>query len=140
MLDKNKKVLGVEGTWSPDDGESKVTIHRDPSTGNLVGRISWLKDETVHDQLDFRNPRRELRGRKLLGLPILTNFKEAEEEAHSCRTFHKGQIYDPHRGWNIQGNLRLNESGDKLRVKGWVGLGPLKVSRSYTWTKIQAAP
>merc|ERR1711937_1124505 len=58
-----KKKGGIEGTWSPPDEESKVTIHRDEKTGSLVGRISWLKDsERVH-QRDFRNPRRELRDR-----------------------------------------------------------------------------
>lgn len=125
-----KKKGGIEGTWSPPDEESKVTIHRDEKTGSLVGRISWLKDsERVH-QRDFRNPRRELRDRTLLGLPILQNFREDGEHGN------EGLIYDPNHGWSIKGKLQLNDKGDKLKVKGWMGIGPLKVSRSYTWSKI----
>merc|ERR1712224_273003 len=52
------------------------------------------------------------------------------------RDGNEGLIYDPNHGWSIKGKLQLNDKGDKLKVKGWMGIGPLKVSRSYTWSKI----
>ena len=125
-------------TWVPPDRQSRVTISRDDSTGNLVGRISWLKDEERSTQLDFRNPDRKLRQRTLLGLPILVNFQgqqQQQEKNQKKKNQMFGEIYDPQRGWNIRGQLQLNERGDKLRVKGWVGMGPLRISRSYLWSK-----
>ena len=86
--------------------------------------LPQARDETR----DFRNPKRELRERTLLGLPILVNV--IEDDA-------KCQIYDPNRGWQVPGRLQLNEAGDKLRVKGSVGVGPLRVSRSYTWSRLK---
>merc|ERR1712176_270655 len=125
-------------TWVPPDRQSRVTISRDGSPGNLVGRISWLKDEERSTQLDFRNPDRKLRQRTLLGLPILVNFQgqqQQQEKNQKKKNQMFGEIYDPQRGWNIRGQLQLNERGDKLRVKGWVGMGPLRISRSYLWSK-----
>merc|ERR1712241_977957 len=125
-------------TWVPPDRQSRVTISRDDSTGNLVGRISWLKDEERSTQLDFRNPDRKLRQRTLLGLPILVNFQgqqQQQEKNQKKKNQMFGEIYDPQRGWNIRGQLQLNERGDKLRVKGWVGMGPLRISRSCLWSK-----
>merc|ERR1711977_333903 len=124
-------------TWVPPDRQSRVTISRDDSTGNLVGRISWLKDEERSTQLDFRNPDRKLRQRTLLALPILVNFQGQQQQQKNQKKKNQmfGEIYDPQRGWNIRGQLQLNERGDKLRVKGWVGMGPLRISRSYLWSK-----
>ncbi len=119
-------------TWVPPCETSRVTIVRDGATGRLVGRISWLKDAAKSRQRDFRNPRRELRQRTLLGLPILVNVNVTEEDVDAARC----QIYDPNRGWQVPGRLQLNEAGDKLRVKGSVGVGPLRVSRSYTWSRL----
>merc|ERR1712176_1300607 len=124
-------------TWVPPDRQSRVTISRDDSTGNPVGRISWLKDEERSTQLDFRNPDRKLRQRTLLGLPILVNFQGQQQQEKNQKKKNQmfGEIYDPQRGWNIRGQLQLNERGDKLRVKGWVGMGHLRISRSYLWSK-----
>merc|ERR1712164_148276 len=89
-------------TWVPPDRQSRVTISRDDSTGNLVGRISWLKDEERSTQLDFRNPDRKLRQRTLLGLPILVNFQQQQQQQEQQQKNQMyGEIYDPQRGWNI---------------------------------------
>ena len=124
----SSSVKGIEGDWVPPDRMSVVTIRRDEG-GRLVGRISWLRDEGRSAQLDFRNPDRSLRTRTLLGLPILVGFRDETRRAES------GKIYDPATGWKVSGKLSLDETGDKLQVKGWVGLGPLRVSRSYVWSR-----
>merc|ERR1712157_26448 len=80
-------------TWVPPDRQSRVTISRDDSTGNLVGRISWLKDEERSTQLDFRNPDRKLRQRTLLGLPILVNFQQQQQQQEQQQQEKKNQMY-----------------------------------------------
>merc|ERR1711985_186575 len=84
-------------TWVPPDRQSRVTISRDDSTGNLVGRIYWLKDEERSTQLDFRNPDRKLRQRTLLGLPILVNFQGQQQQEKNQKKKNQmfGEIYDP---------------------------------------------
>merc|ERR1711977_456123 len=115
--DNNSNNTLENTTWVPPDRQSRVTISRDDSTGNLVGRISWLKDEERSTQLDFRNPDRKLRQRTLLGLPILVNFQGQQQQQKNQKKKNQmfGEIYDPQRGWNIRGQLQLNERGDKLR-------------------------
>ena len=127
----------VEGTWVTEKAESRVTIARDELTGGLVGRISWLKDGSRSGQRDFRNPNKSLQERTLLGLPILNDFRPGDER-REYRSL-SGRIYDPLKGWNVNGNLALDDGGDKLRVKGWVGLGPLRVSKSQVWTRFTKA-
>lgn len=114
----------IEGVWTTPDRESRVTIISASEDGNnVMGYVSWLKDSDKALKRDRRNPVPALRERKLLGLPILTNFTRAQQEGDSC--WEKGQIYDPQNGWKVNGRLKMNEEGDKLYVKGWVGVGPL---------------
>ena len=128
----------VEGTWVTEKADSRITIARDDHTGGLVGRISWLKDGSRSGQRDFRNPNKSLQERTLLGLPILNDFRPGDERREYRSTL-SGRIYDPLKGWNLNGNLALDDGGDKLRVKGWVGLGPLRVSKSQVWTRFTEA-
>ena len=117
------------GNFGAENRGTKAKQGRERAGGSRAGRISWLRDEGRSAQLDFRNPDRSLRTRTLLGLPILVGFRDETRRAES------GKIYDPATGWKVSGKLSLDETGDKLQVKGWVGLGPLRVSRSYVWSR-----
>ena len=130
----------MEGTWCPPDGKSLVTIRRDPvRKDTFTGHISWMAEEK-RGQLDRRNPSPELRTRRLLGLPIFLNFSGAGTDGH---------IYDPNFGKKIPGSLQVvvddgassgDEESQRLRVKGWVGIGPLSISRTYHFTRVTQPP
>ncbi|MBO6527475.1 DUF2147 domain-containing protein, partial [Erythrobacter sp.] len=65
------------------------------------------------DQRDVNNKDRAKRGRKLLGMPILTGFTE---EADLWR----GTIYDPKSGKTYRSVIR-RKGADRLEVKGCIG-------------------
>ena len=65
------------------------------------------------------------------------DFREDAGRRGRAKSLESGKIYDPARGWSVRGKLLLNEETDELRVEGWVGLGPLRVSRSYTWSRFK---
>ena len=65
------------------------------------------------DQRDINNPDRNLRTRKLLGLPILTGFKKDDD-------LWRGRIYDPNTGKSYRSVVRRKDA-NTLEVKGCIG-------------------
>jgi uncharacterized protein (DUF2147 family) len=113
----------VEGRWVTQARDAIVEIA--PCGASLCGRIvKFLKTPPGGvDQRDVRNPDEKLRGRKLLGLSILSGFSRAGDEW-------RGRIYDPKSGKDYRSVLATR--GGRLIVKGC--LGPFCKSQSWTRT------
>jgi len=103
----------IAGRWVTQDKDGIVQISKCGATtcGKLVRFLVTPPDGP--DQRDIYNPNARLKKRKLLGLPILTNFKE---EA----TLWRGTIYDPNSGKSYRSVIR-RKSADTLEVKGCIG-------------------
>ena len=103
----------VTGRWVTEDGEAVVTVA--PCGKTLCGTITrYLKTPPDGvDQRDIHNPNKTLRGRTLLGSPILTGFVR---DGNVWR----GRIYDPRRGKTYRSVLRRKDAGT-LEIKGCYG-------------------
>ncbi|ACG79263.1 conserved hypothetical protein [Phenylobacterium zucineum HLK1] len=113
----------VEGEWLTQAGTAKVRIGPCPArTDRLCGQVSWLKQPDVKDTA---NPDPALRGRPVLGLTMIRDFK-----ADGPGRWKGGKIYDPQSGKTYDSRLRLNPDGT-LRVEGCV----LMVCQGQTWRK-----
>ena len=75
------------------------------------------------DQRDIYNPDRKLRTRKLLGLPILTDFTIDGD-------LWRGRIYDPNTGKSYRSVLR-RKNANTLEVKGCIG----PFCQTQTWKR-----
>lgn len=129
----------VMGTWLSASGVAKVRLEPclDPSRGPVCGFVVGLVDPKGPDgkvvppdqAVDYRNPDPRLRGRKVVGMPLLWGFKKTSDP----NSFEDGQIYNGENGKTYNANISLQPDG-KLRLRGYVGT-PM-FGETQIWTRI----
>ena len=113
----------IAGRWVTEDRDAVVEIKRCGSvTCGTIARFLVTPPDGA-DQRDINNPEARLRNRRLLGLPILTNFREESD-------LWRGQIYDPNSGRTYRSVVR-RINANTLEVKGCIG----PFCQSQTWRK-----
>jgi uncharacterized protein (DUF2147 family) len=113
----------ITGRWVTKDRDAVVEIT--PCGANVCGRIAkfLVTPPKGVDQRDVNNSDPKLRSRKILGMMILQNLKEAGKEW-------KGTIYDPRSGKSYRSVVFLTKNGT-LTVKGCFG----PICQSQSWAK-----
>ncbi len=103
----------INGRWVTEDKDGIVQIGKCGATtcGKIVRFLITPPDGP--DQRDIYNPNPKLKKRKLLGLPVLTNFKEEPD-------LWRGTIYDPNTGKSYRSVIR-RKSANTIEVKGCIG-------------------
>ena len=103
----------VAGSWVTATKDGVVRIG--PCGVALCGTLArfLVVPPQGADQRDVHNPDARLRSRKLLGLPILTGFREDG-------TVWRGTIYDPKSGKSYRSILK-RRNASTLEVKGCIG-------------------
>lgn len=107
----------VEGDWLTPTGGAKVRIA--PCSGKICGTITWLRaatDKTGQPQKDIHNPDPGLRGRPVIGIAFLRDFRAA-----SADRWTGGSIYDPGSGKTFDSKMSLLPDGT-LKVEGCVAV------------------
>ena len=103
----------INGRWVTQDKDAVVTISRcGASTCGKISRFLVAPPDGA-DQRDINNPDPAKRKRKLLGLPVLFNFKQDGN-------LWRGRIYDPNDGKSYRSVVR-RKSANVLEVKGCIG-------------------
>lgn len=113
----------IEGRWITEDRDAVIEIGE--CGASTCGRIArFLIDPPDGlDQRDIYNPDKKLRTRKLLGLPVLSGFREEDE-------LWRGRIYDPNTGKSYRSVIR-RKGANVLEVKGCIG----PFCQTQTWRK-----
>ncbi len=114
----------IKGKWLTDDGEAIVEIYQ--SGDKFNGKIVWLKDANDAQGkplTDQENPDKSKRSRPLIGLLMLTDFKQNNGK------WEGGKIYDPSEGKTYKCTMWLEKG--KLKVRGYVGM----FYQTQTWTR-----
>jgi uncharacterized protein (DUF2147 family) len=93
------------GEWLVEDGKSRIRVEE--CGANLCGFVSVAKKPNEKDR---KNPDPSLRGRSVIGMPVLINMKP-----HGNRW--DGRIYNAEDGKTYTGNVRL-KNASTLRVEG----------------------
>lgn len=130
---------GVMGTWLTASGVAQVRIApcAAAASGALCGTIVGLINPKGPDgkavapeaATDFRNENQALRGRKVIGMPLIWGFKATSDP----NTFESGQIYNGENGKTYSANISLQPDG-KLRLRGYVG-SPM-FGETQLWTRV----
>lgn len=130
----------VMGTWLVASGSAQVRLQpcADPAQGPLCGYIAALINPVGPDgtkvapdaAIDFRNPDPALRGRKVIGSPVLWGFKQGSD----ANSFEGGTIYSGENGKTYTANVALQPDG-MLRLRGYVGL-PM-FGETQVWTRVK---
>ncbi|MHA7820845.1 MAG: DUF2147 domain-containing protein [Erythrobacter sp.] len=103
----------IAGRWITEERDAIVEIK--PCGRAICGTISrfLVAPPEGLDQRDINNPEPQLRRRKLLGLPVLTGFREESD-------LWRGRIYDPKSGKSYRSVIRRT-GPNTLEVKGCIG-------------------
>lgn len=101
-------------------------------SGNMYsGKLIWLKnkdDDKGQPKRDFRNPKPELRKRRILGIQILQNFVYQGDGV-----WEEGSVYDPKTGKTYSCKISM-VSSDELYIRGYVGIALL--GRTEIWQRV----
>jgi len=120
----------ILGQWYTEGDESIVEIYK--SDQCYCGKIVWLNEPNNSDgseKVDANNPDESKRGRKILGMDILSGFKyEGKGDWVS------GKIYDPNSGKTYSCNARMKKG--KLNIRGYIGVSLL--GRTTVWRQADA--
>ena len=113
----------IGGQWGTQDKDAVVTIG--DCGGSVCGKITkFLKTPPGGaDQRDIHNNDKSLRSRKLMGLPVLTGFRQDGDEW-------RGEIYDPKSGKTYRSVIQ-RKGPNKLEVKGCVTV----FCQTQVWTR-----
>lgn len=102
----------IEGHWLTAGGKAMVTIERCGAT--LCGRLSKVLVKTPNvTPTDRFNPDPKLRGRGLVGIEILSGFRDSGADW-------RGTIYDAEHGKTYKSIVKREPTG--LNVKGCIML------------------
>jgi uncharacterized protein (DUF2147 family) len=119
----------VEGDWFAQDKSGKIRIAPCPGQADrLCGAIVWMKqphDSAGKPKLDVNNPDPKLAKRTIMGMPLITGFKQAGPGKWAG-----GKIYNPEDGKTYNSKLELAGNGT-LKVSGCV----LVICKAQTWTR-----
>ena len=113
----------IEGRWITAEKDAVITIGECGSS--TCGRLTkfLVAPPQGLDQRDVNNADAKLRQRKLLGMPVLTDFSEDAE-------LWRGQIYDPKSGKTYRSVIRRKDA-NRLEVKGCIG----PFCQTQVWTR-----
>jgi uncharacterized protein (DUF2147 family) len=121
------------GTWKTIDdhtGQPKALVQiTDDGSGQLSGKV--IKGLNANDQPDRRctactDARKD---QPILGMTIMSDMKKDGDG------WDHGQILDPENGKLYKCKMHLEEGGNKLVVRGYIGVALL--GRSQTWVRQQ---
>ena len=113
----------VEGLWMVQAGTAKVRVAPCAADkARMCGQIAWLKNAAAKDA---NNPDESLRGRPVLGLLMIRDFKSSGPGKWTG-----GKIYDPNSGKTYGSKMSANPDGT-LKVEGCVAV----VCQAQTWKR-----
>lgn len=125
----NDLPVGLWRTIDDVSGQPKAVIQISATDDNhLAGKIVKL----------FKDPTKlctacdgEKRNQPILGMTVMTQL--AQNQSHPDQ-WTDGKILDPKTGKLYHCNVRLSDNGQKLNVRGYIGM-PL-FGRSQTWIRV----
>ena len=130
----------VMGTWMTESKKAHVHLKPcpDASRGPVCGVVAALFSPRGPDGVvvepeaatDVHNRDPAQRGRKILGMVMLYDFKKGSEP----NSFEEGTIYSAENGKTYSANISLQADGT-LRLRGYVGT-PL-FGETQIWTRVQ---
>lgn len=113
----------ISGRWITEKRDAVVEIKTcGNATCGTIARFLVAPPDGA-DQRDINNPEPRLRTRRLLGLPILTEFREDDDQW-------RGRIYDPNSGRSYRSIVRRT-GANTLEVRGCIG----PFCQTQTWRR-----
>ena len=113
------RAQSVIGRWLTEEGDAQVEIYE--KDGKVNGKVVWLQQGP--DTKDSKNPDAKLRGRKLMGVDLLSGLTKKGDK------YEGGKVYDPKSGKSYKCAIWLD--GNDLKVRGYLGI----FRETQTWKR-----
>ena len=125
----------LTGTWQQIDdktGSPKAIIEiRQENNGTYVGKIVKVTPRPGYTpQKSCNNCPAPYTNQPILGMDLLTGLKQVGK----ANNYDKGRIIDPLTGKIYDAKVRLNATGKRLTLRGYMGVSAL--GRSQTWIRL----
>jgi len=127
----------IAGLWEVEEGDGHIEIYR--CGEKYCGSIAWLREPVypLDDQgkmpgrplQDRENPKKELRGRPLVGLRMMDGYT-----FRGNNLWDEGRIYNTDNGKTYSSRISL-KSRDVLELRGYIGI-PL-LGGSTVWKRVK---
>ena len=101
------------GQYWTEARQGKIEFYKQQD--KFYGKIIWRKEAKT----DQENPNPSLRNRSVIGIVFLKDFVYEEG------TWSEGSVYSIDNGNTYSGKLWLEESGRKLKMRGYIGFSLL---------------
>jgi uncharacterized protein (DUF2147 family) len=120
---------GLWSTISDRDGKPTGVVEIRELNGELIGVVRRIlieagPEDSVCDKCDD-----DRHGQPIIGMEILRHMRRSGDE------WNGGEILDPENGKTYRATMKLSDDGQKLIVRGYIGL-PM-FGRSQTWVRQQ---
>ena len=117
--------VGLWRTMDESSGQAKALVRIEERNGTLVGRIERLLVDPENATCQACTG--ELKGKPVVGLTILQGLRREGE------VWSGGEVLDPNNGKFYKAQVRLAEAGDRLQLRGYMGVPSL--GRTQTWRR-----
>ena len=117
--------VGLWRTIDQASGQAKALVRIEERNGALVGRIERLLVDPANSTCQACSG--ELKGKPVVGLTILNGLRREGE------VWSGGEVLDPNDGKSYKAQVRLAEAGERLLVRGYVGVPSM--GRTQTWSR-----
>lgn len=126
----------IEGNWQQIDdktGSPKAIIEiRKTEQNTYVGKIVKVTPRPGYTpQKTCNKCTGQYKDQPILGLDVLTGLQHIE----GTNNFEKGKVLDPLGGKIYDARARLNATGKRLTLRGFVGVSA--IGRSQTWIRLE---
>jgi uncharacterized protein (DUF2147 family) len=135
MAQAQESIVGRWKTIDDETGKPKSVVVITEKDGAIVGKIESLFREPTEDQ----NPKcdkcsGDKKDQLIIGMQILSGLKKDGDKKWSG-----GEILDPKNGKTYSCKLEIIENGQKLKLRGFIGVSLL--GRTQVWQReVEAAP
>ncbi len=128
LLAESDSPIGLWQTYDEDTGEPNGQILIYEKDGKLQGKIHQTRPEDA-DRVCCKC-KGERRNQPVLGMVILWDFAPKDDDE-----WEGGQMLAPKTGKIFKGTMKLEEGGEKLRVRGYAGAKMF--GRTEIWDRIE---
>jgi uncharacterized protein (DUF2147 family) len=120
------------GRWQTIDDETgkpkSIVEIQEAAEGTLSGKVAQVLQSDHGANPVCRTCDGELKDQPIIGMTILWGLKPEGE-----RVWNEGTILDPANGKTYRAKVTLLEGGEKLEVRGYIGIEAL--GRTQTWVR-----
>ena len=107
----------ILGKWMSEDNNLEVEVYKE--AGQFKARVVWFDDsddksKPWNTRLDEKNPKKQLRTRKIVGMEVLSGLSYDEDDDEWV----DGVIYDSNSGKEWSSKVWINKN-NLLKVRGY---------------------